>query len=136
MGFLIDLINTNTVKWKLCNLFIGMGAATAILSAAMTFWFYMVSKERVMQSLEKASILQGFKAIFNNKPLLIITLSEFLAGFGIGQSRSDYYIDVLGSASLQTIVVIPAYPILNLSYTWIAPLRTGYLKVYGLMPAG
>lgn len=123
MGLLIDLINTNVVKWKLSNLFIGMGAATSILSAAMTFWFYMVSRERVMQSIEKPSVIQGFKAIINNKPLLIITLSEFLSGFGIGQSRSDYYIDVLGSASLQTIVGIPAYPILNLSYTWVAPLR-------------
>ena len=123
MGILIDLINSNTVKWKLQNLFIGMGAATAILSSAMTFWFYMVSKERVMQSVEKPSIMQGFKAILNNKPLLIITLSEFFSGFSISQSRSDYYIDVLGSASLQTIVGIPAYPILNLSYLWVAPLR-------------
>ncbi|MBQ8228444.1 MAG: MFS transporter [Clostridia bacterium] len=123
MGILIDLINSKAVKWKLQNLFIGMGAATAILSSLMTFWFYMVSKERVMQSVEKPSIMQGFKAILNNKPLLIITLSDFFAGFSIGQSRSDYYIDVLGSASLQTIVGIPAYPILNLSYLWVAPLR-------------
>ena len=105
------------------NLFIGMGAATSILSALMTIWFYTVSKERVMQSVEKPSIKEGFKAIFNNKPLLILTLSDFLSGFAVGQSRSDYYIDVLGSASLQTIVGIPAYPILNLSYTWVAPLR-------------
>lgn len=123
MGILIDLINSKVVKWKLQNLFIGMGATTAILSSLMTFWFYMVSKERVMQSVEKPSIMQGFKAILNNKPLLIITLSDFFAGFSIGQSRSDYYIDVLGSASLQTIVGIPAYPILNLSYLWVAPLR-------------
>lgn len=123
MGIFIDLINSNTVKWKMQNLFIGMGAATSIISALMTVWFYMVSKERVMQSVEKPSIKDGFKAIFNNKPLLIITLSDFLGGFSIGQSRSDYYIDVLGSASLQTIVGIPAYPILNLSYTWVAPLR-------------
>lgn len=123
MGIFIDLINSNTVKWKMQNLFIGMGAATSIISALMTVWFYMVSKERVMQSVEKPSIKDGFKAIFNNKPLLIITLSDFFSGFSIGQSRSDYYIDVLGSASLQTIVGIPAYPILNLSYTWVAPLR-------------
>lgn len=123
MGVLIDLINSNAVKWKLSSVFIGMGAITSVLSAAMTFWFYMVSKERVMQSVEKPSILQGFKAIFNNKPLLILTLSDFLEGFGVSQSRSDYYIDVLGSASLQTIVGIPAYPILNISYFFVAPLR-------------
>ena len=123
MGVLIDLINTNTVKWKLSSIFMVMGSVTGILSAAMTFWFYMVSRERVMQAVEKPSVIQGFKAILNNKPLLILTLSEFLGGFGISQSRSDYYIDVLGSASLQTIVGIPAYPILNISYFFVAPLR-------------
>lgn len=123
MGVLIDLINANKVKWKLSSIFMGMGIATSVLSALMTFWFYMVSKERVMQSIEKPSIRDGFKAIFNNKPLLILTVSDFLGGFAIGQGRSDYYIDVLGSASLQTIVGIPAYPILNISYFFVAPLR-------------
>ncbi|MBQ2775590.1 MAG: MFS transporter [Clostridia bacterium] len=123
MGVLLDLVRNNIVKWELSNVFIGMGLATSILSAGATFWFYMVSRERVVQSVERPSIRQGFRAILNNKPILLITLSNFLAGFGIGQSRSDYYIDVLGSASLQTIVGIPAYPILNISYSFVAPLR-------------
>ncbi len=123
MGILIDLINSKVIKMKLSTLFMVMGSATSILSALMTCWFYFVSKERVLQSVEKPSIMQGFKAIIHNKPLLILTLSEFLGGFRISQSRSDYYIDVLGSASLQTIVGIPAYPILNASYFFVEPLR-------------
>lgn len=123
MGILIDLINSQKIHMKLSNLFITMGSITAILSAAMTFWFYVSSRERVMQSLEKPKVIDGLKAIVNNKPLLLITLSDFLSGFGISQSRSDYYIDVLGQASLQTIVGIPAYPILNISYSFVSPLR-------------
>ncbi len=123
MGLLIDLINSNTMKMKMSTLYMIMGAGTSVLSAAMTIWFYLVSKERVMQSVDKPSVIQGFKAILNNKPLLILTLSEFFGGFRVSQSRSDYYIDVLGSASLQTIVGIPAYPILNASYFFVAPLR-------------
>ena len=123
MGILIDLINSQKIHMKLSNLFITMGSITAILSAAMTFWFYMSSRERVMQSLEKPKVIDGLKAIVNNKPLLLITLSDFLSGFRISQSRSDYYIDVLGQASLQTIVGIPAYPILNISYSFVSPLR-------------
>ena len=123
MGILIDLINSQKIHMKLSNLFITIGSITAILSAAMTFWFYMSSRERVMQSLEKPKVIDGLKAIVNNKPLLLITLSDFLSGFGISQSRSDYYIDVLGQASLQTIVGIPAYPILNISYSFVSPLR-------------
>ena len=123
MSVMLDLVNNNLVKWELSNVFIVMGLLTSIVSAVATFWFYMVSRERVMQSVERPSVRQGFKAIFNNKPILLITLSNFLAGFGLGQSRSDYYIDVLGSASLQTIVGIPAYPMLNASYSFVAPLR-------------
>ena len=123
MGFLIDLINAQKIGLSLKKLFIIMGSATSILSAAMTFWFYMVSKERVSQSIERPSVAKGLKAIINNKPLLLITLSDFLSGFGISQSRSDYYIDVLGQASLQTLVGIPAYPILNISYSFVSPLR-------------
>lgn len=123
MGFLIDIINAGKSSISLKNLFIAMGSVTSILSAAMTFWFYMASRERVAQSVERPSVIDGLKAIVNNKPLLLITLSDFLSGFGISQSRSDYYIDVLGQASLQTLVGIPAYPILNISYSFVSPLR-------------
>ena len=122
-GVFLDLINKKVVNWKLSSLFIGMGTVTSILAAAATFYFYFVSKERVMQTIERPSIKQGLKAIINNKPMLIIVLSSFLSGFSISQSRSDYYIDVLGSASLQTIVGIPAYPVLNGSYAFVAPLK-------------
>lgn len=123
MGFLIDIINAGKSSVSLKNLFIAMGSVTSVLSAAMTFWFYMVSRERVAQSIERPSVVDGLKAIINNKPLLLITLSDFLSGFRISQSRSDYYIDVLGQASLQTLVGIPAYPILNISYSFVSPLR-------------
>ena len=123
MGFLIDYINSGKAKMTLKGLFMTMGSVTSIMSAAMTFWFYMSSRERVLQSVERPSILGGMKAIVNNKPLLLITLSDFLAGFSVSQSRSDYYIDVLGQASFQTLVGIPAYPMLNLSYSFVSPLR-------------
>lgn len=48
---------------------------------------------------------------------------EFLAGFAVQKSRINYFIDVLGSATYQTIVGIPASPISTISYAFIAPLR-------------
>ena len=54
---------------------------------------------------------------------MLYTLSEFLAGFAVSKSRINYYIDVLGSATYQTIVGIPASPISTISYAFIAPLR-------------
>lgn len=123
MGLFIDLINQQVISWKLRDLFVGMGIATSVVSTAASFFFFAVTRERVLQTVEKPSILQGLKAIVNNKPLLLITLSSFLSGFGVSQSRSDYYIDVLGSATLQTIVGIPASPVSSISYALIGPVR-------------
>ncbi len=123
MGPLIDLINHNILKWKLRDLFVGMGLACALVSCAGSLFFFLTTRERVHQTLDKPSIKQGFKAIFTNIPVLILTLSSFLGGFGVGTGRQNYYIDVLGMATLETIVGIPASPVSNISYALIKPLR-------------
>ncbi len=122
-GVLLDLVNNQVVKWNRTNLFLGFGIFTAIAGCAMSFYFICVTKERVSQTIEKPSIIQGLKAIINNRPILIYTLSEFLAAFAVSKSRINYYIDVLGSASYQTLVGIPASPVSTISYAFIAPLR-------------
>ncbi len=122
-GVLLDLVNNNVLKWNRTYLFMGFGIGTAVVSCAISFYFICVTKERVSQTIEKPSVIQGLKAIINNRPILMYTLSEFLAGFAVGKSRTNYYIDVLGSATLQTIVGIPASPISTISYAFIQPLR-------------
>ena len=89
----------------------------------MSFYFICVTKERVSQSIEKPSVVQGLKAIINNRPILMITLSEFLEGFKVSKGKINYYIDVLGSATYQTIVGIPASPVSTISYAFVAPVR-------------
>ena len=122
-GVLYDLTINNKTGWNLYHLFAGFGIPLAFISCAFAFFFFVVSRERVMQSIEKPSILMGLKAIFNNKPMMIIFLSEFLGKFSIGKSMSTYYIDVLGSSSLKTIVGIPASPVSYISYSFVKPLR-------------
>ena len=122
-GVLLDLVNNQVLTWNRTNLFLGFGIFTALAGCAMSFYFICVTKERVSQSIEKPGIAQGLKAILNNRPILLYTLSEFLAGFAVGKSRINYYIDVLGSATYQTLVGIPASPVSTISYAFIAPLR-------------
>lgn len=122
-GLMLDLVNNEVVKWDRTNLFIGFGIFTAVAGCLMSFYFICVTKERVPQSIEKPSVIQGLKAILNNRPVLLYTLSEFLAGFAVSKGRTNYFIDVLGSATYQTIVGIPASPISTISYAFIAPLR-------------
>ena len=119
MGLFIDLINHKVVNWSLRNLYMTMGIFCGVVSATMSICFFIVSKERVMQSIERPSILKGLKSIINNKPLLLIVLSNFLASFSVSNSRSDYYIDVLGSASITTIVGIPGALISPSSYALV-----------------
>ncbi len=123
MGLLLDLVNNKILGWKLRNLFLGFGLFTNFAAAAAAFFFFIKSKERVMQSIERPSILQGLKSIITNKPILYITLSEFLGGFAIGTGSTDYFIDVLGSATLQTVVGIPGGIFTYSSYAAIGPLR-------------
>lgn len=119
MGLFIDLINHKVLNWSLRNLYMTMGILTAVVSSALSIFFFVVSRERVMQSIEKPSIKQGLKSIINNKPLLLITLSSFLGSFAVSSSRSDYYIDVLGSASITTIVGIPGAFVSPTSYAFV-----------------
>lgn len=129
MTVLLDLIDRKKIgkgktKAQLyMPTFVGMGVFTTLVSSAMSMFFFFNSKERVLQSIESPSVVQGFKSILNNKPVLLITLSDFLGSFSVGGSKSDYYIDVLHFASLTLIAGIPAAPISPISYTYVPWLR-------------
>lgn len=126
MGVFIDLVNNNIVHWKLRNLFLTMGMGTGIISSIFTLYFFLVSRERVMQNVERPSIMQGLKAVFNNYPILLITLSNFLGGFSVGGGIQDYFIDVLGSASLLTLINMPSGFNGSISYAFVKPLRARF----------
>ena len=129
MTILLDLIdnraikNGMTVEKQLRGAFVGMGAATTLIASGMSFWFFSISKERVMQSISTPSIKDSLRSVINNKPILLLTLSEFLAGFGISGSETDYYIDVLHFASMVLLAGIPAAPITPISYSFVPWFR-------------
>ena len=104
-------------------LFTGMGVFTTVASSASSFWFFSNSKERVMQSIKTPGILTSVKSVISNKPLLLITLSDFLSGFAIKGSQDDYYTDVLHFSSMTLVAGIPAAPISPASYAWVPWMR-------------
>ena len=83
----------------------------------------MHSKERVRQTISKPTVKQSLKSVINNKPMLICLISNFLSGFSIGKSRTNFYVDVIGSITWKTIVGIPAFPVKFISYSFVEPLR-------------
>ncbi len=123
MGVLIDLVNNKIVTWKLSSVYVVMGVLTATISSLCTFYFFLKSKERVPQSIERPSVKDGLKAIFSNYPVLLMCLSDFLGNFAISKSETNYFIDVLGSYSLITLLNIPSSLNGSISYAFVNPLR-------------
>ncbi|HOU10962.1 MAG TPA: MFS transporter [Clostridiales bacterium] len=123
MGLMIDLIIHNVIKMKLAAAYISMGLITTIVGGGMAFYFFLVTRERVLQSVERPSIIDGFRSIINNKPILLMTLSDFLGAFSISAGMNNYLIDVLGSASIKNIVGIPGGFVSNASYAYVPWMR-------------
>ena len=107
-GIVYDMINAGKLNFKLSSAFTSFGLVTAIVSSVFTLYFFLVSKERVPQSIEKPKIKEGLKAIFTNYPVLLMCLSDFLGGFAISSSEDNYFIDVHGSYSLITLANLPS----------------------------
>lgn len=124
MTIIIDLIGNNIIKpgngKKISDLYlsiyVGMGVFTSVVSGTASLWFNTITKERVMQSVERPSLKQGIKSIINNKPILLMTIESILGSFSLGGSKSDYFIDVLNFASLGMITGIPGGIIHPISY--------------------
>ena len=129
MTILLDLIDNKVFKTKmshenqLMSAFVGMGAATTLITSGMSFWFFINSKERIMQSVKTPSIRDSLRSIANNKPMLLLTMSDFLANFGISGSKQDYYIDVLHFASMTIVAGLPAAPLSPISYSFVPWFR-------------
>ena len=123
MGLLIDLINHGVIKVPMKSLYVSAGVFTTAVSSAMGLFFVFVTKERILQRNEKPSVLQGFKSILNNKPLLILTLTEFLSAFSMDTGMNYYYINVLGFASMTTVVGIPGAFVSPTSFAFVTKAR-------------
>ncbi|HOD02259.1 MAG TPA: MFS transporter [Clostridiales bacterium] len=123
MSIFYDLINNGTLRWRFDKLFLFMGVGTGVVSCALSLWYFLVSRERVMQSIEKPSLKQGLKAIINNYPVLLMTLSSLLGSFSVSTDKSTYMIDVLGSASLDLIINAPSGMVGTISYAFVPWLR-------------
>ncbi len=122
-GFIMQLIDDKIIKLPLSTLFVSAGTVTTVFAGAMALFYACVAKERIMQTTEKPKILDGFKTIIYNKPLLLLTLSEFLGAFSTSGKISLYYRNVLGLDIMSTIVGIPGAVVSPLSYSYVSWAR-------------
>ncbi|HOJ35388.1 MAG TPA: MFS transporter [Clostridiales bacterium] len=126
MGALIDLVNHKKIKMTMDNAFIGMGTFCTISGGILALFFSIYSTERIAQSRERHNYKEGFRTIINNKPMLIILVSDLISKFPVGVWEHNYFIDVLGSSSLRNVIIIPGAPLSILSYTYINQVRARF----------
>ena len=92
----IDLVNRGVMKIKMSTLFVVMGGVTSAISSLLAFYFSVVYKERVLQSVEKPNYKETLTSIIRSKPLMLLALSDMLASFSsTGTSITLYYINFL-----------------------------------------
>ncbi|MDR1630330.1 MAG: MFS transporter [Oscillospiraceae bacterium] len=123
MTLMIDMVNKNVINIPMRSVYLIIGCGSAIVAGLMSLYFAAVAKERVIQSVEKPNIKQSIMSIARNKPILLITLSEFLSAFSLSTGMTNYYVDVLGSASLYMVVGIPGGFVSTPSYAWVPWFR-------------
>lgn len=124
LDLLLDLSIHNVIKTPHRSLYISFGTVTVIASGIMALGFSIIAKERVSQSIKSPSLIYSIKMIFKCKPVLLISLSEFLGSFSsVKVGDKYYYMNVLKLASLTNIVGIPGAFVSPVSYSYVPKLR-------------
>ncbi len=131
MTILIDMVGNGKMNSKdgvrehlYRKLYSGMGVFTSLVAGGASLWFNVITRERVMQSIEKPSIKQSIKSITNNRPVLLLTASEILGTISVSAGgKSDYFIEVLNLASMVMLVGIPGAIFNPISYAIVPWFR-------------
>lgn len=143
---LIDLVNAGTVAISLQKVFFVIGIVVSFVGMGLFSLAGICTRERVAQAMEEPSLLDSFKYLFQNKPLMLLIAYNVLTALsGIaGTFQNYYFIDVLGSASINIVIGIPGTVIGFAAYLMIAPMKKRFNNkqiviamtvVCGILPA-
>jgi len=135
-----DVISRNTkltaieVNKNMRSLFTWMGMITMTISAGISLYYVIVTRERV-QSAGTAELAEEDKpptikesiiALKNNRPLLLFMLSQVLDGFNINRQHGTYVDSILNFSNFGLVSGIPGSPVSYASYGYITWLRARF----------
>jgi len=132
-----DVISRNRTKTPLevnmnmRSLFTWMGMITMTISAGISLYYIIVTRERVQSAgtVETAvedkppTIRESIAALKNNRPLLLYMLSQVLDGFQINRQHGAYVDSILNFSNFGLVSGIPGSPVSYASYGYITWLR-------------
>lgn len=121
----IDLSRNNVISWNLSQVFLFMGLLAGTVGMVLFSFAGLFTRERVVQSNEEPKLLDSFRFLFKNKPLLLIVLSNVLGTVsGVGDMFTQYFYTLsLGIASLSIVAEIPGIIMSFLAYSIIPTLE-------------
>ncbi len=105
----IDLHDKGYLPFSLAQLFLILGIIGGTFGMVLFSLSGICTKERVAPTNEEPKLLDCFRYLFRNKPLLLLTLSSLIGTLeGIGGMFSTYFYSFsLGIASLSLVAGLP-----------------------------
>lgn len=122
---LMDLSNNGTIPLSLSQVFLLMAIIAGTFGMGLFSLAGFCTKERVVQTIKEPSVLDGFKALTRNKPLLLIVIGNVLAAIsGIGGFfQAYYYSEVVQMNSLTIIISLPGTILGFITYLLIPKVK-------------
>ena len=122
---MMDLSNKGAWKLTLSQDFLILAIIAGTLGMALFSLAGFKTKERVVQTIKEPSMLDNFKVLVNNKPLLIIITANVIGSLGglAGVFQTYYYSEVLHLNSAAIWVGLPGTIFGFLTYLLIPKLK-------------
>ncbi len=122
---LMDLSNNGSISLSLSEVFLLMAVIAGTFGMALFSLSGICTKERVVQTIKEPSVLDGFKALVKNKPLLLIVIGNVLAAVsGIGSFfQAYYYSEVVQMNSLTIVIALPGTILGFVTYLLIPKIK-------------
>lgn len=105
----IDLCKRDIIPLTLSQVFLLLGVLAGVVGMGLFSLAGICTRERVVQNSEEPKLLDCFRYLFKNKPLLLLVLSSILGTVGgIADTFTQYFYALsLGIASLSLLAGIP-----------------------------
>ncbi len=105
----IDLCRNGTINLDMASVFLVLGIIAGTVGMGLFSFAGLFTKERIIQDSDEPKVLDCFRYLFKNKPLLLLVTSSVLGTVGgiAGTFTQYFYAFSLGTASLALVAGIP-----------------------------
>lgn len=122
---LMDASEHNIIGLSLPQVFCLMAVIAGTFGTGLFSLAGLCTRERVVQSVKEPSVIDGFKVMFKNKPLMLIICANVIGTLSglAGVFQSYYYAEVVNINSLFLIINLPGTILGFVTYLLIPKLK-------------